>query len=45
MKCIKNIKTGEIRRVYDEVASDRTDEESWVYCPKHKWKENVRDKK
>lgn len=37
MKCIKHIKTGEIRRVKDEVAHD-LGKKGWVYIPKSEWK-------
>ena len=43
MKCIK--KHGEIRRVNDQKAQIFVMERGWTYCPKHEWKEKVRDKK
>lgn len=45
MKCIKNEKTGAIKRVSDELAGERVDNGDWVYTGKSEWKEKVRDKK
>ena len=38
MKCVKNILSGDIKRVKE----DKVDEylvKGWAYCPKHEWKE------
>jgi hypothetical protein len=43
MKCVKNEKTGQIKRVSDELASEMVDYD-WTYTGKSEWKEKVRDK-
>lgn len=43
MKCIRHTKTGEIRRVRDEVAYD-LEKKGWVCIPKSDWKAAVRVK-
>lgn len=43
MKCIKNVTTGEIKKVDDSSASKSVDSKSWVYIPKSEWKSAVRD--
>lgn len=42
MKCIKNIKTGEIKRVKDELALTQVSSGAYVYVPKKDWKEGGR---
>lgn len=44
MKCIKNEKTGQIKRVSNEFAGVKVDNGGWVYIGKSEWKEKVRDK-
>lgn len=44
MKCIRNLETGDIKRVPNEIAKKNIDEVSddareWEYIPKHIWKE------
>jgi hypothetical protein len=41
MKCIKNQKTGEIRRVKEEVAH-QMEKLGWGYIPKSEWKSTIR---
>ncbi len=41
MKCVKNINTGEIKRVTDTHAEDLV-KKGWAYIPKKEWKETVR---
>jgi len=41
MKCIKNIKTGEIRRVADLVAWE-SQNKGWMYIPRSEWKQATR---
>ena len=50
MKCVKNIQTGQVRRVSDHSAENLvgpagTNHPSsfFVYCPKSEWKKKVRD--
>lgn len=43
MKCIKHSKTGEIRRVNDELAYD-LEKKGWNYISKSEWKAAVRTK-
>jgi hypothetical protein len=43
MKCIRFPKTGEIRRVADQKASNLVRSNGWEYIPKAVWKEQVRD--
>ncbi len=43
MKCIKNKKTGEIRRVADLVAWE-LENKGWGYIPKSEWKSATRPK-
>jgi hypothetical protein len=40
MKCIKNEKTGEIRRVADLVAWE-LESKGWGYIPKSEWKSTI----
>lgn len=42
MKTLKNVNTGEIRRVKDYPAINMVDSGEWEYIPKRKWKETVR---
>lgn len=42
MKCIK--KESRIRRVSDGDAITLVKEEGWTWCPRHEWKQKVRDK-
>jgi hypothetical protein len=44
MKCIKNEKTGEIRRVADLVAWE-LETKGWGYIPKSEWKSATRVEK
>lgn len=41
MKCIKNKKTGEIKRVTDEFAFN-LEGKGWDYIPKSEWKKTTR---
>lgn len=41
MKCIKNLVTGEIKRVSDETAY-QLETKGWKYVPKSEWKVEVR---
>jgi len=41
MKCIKNKKTGEIKRVTDELAYN-LESKGWDYIPKSEWKKTTR---
>jgi|688.fasta_scaffold1493805_2 hypothetical protein len=37
MKCIKNVKSGQVMRVTDKIAENTIGRE-WVYVPKSEWK-------
>lgn len=41
MKCIKNQKTGEVRRVANEAAYEM-ETKGWAYVPKSEWKAATR---
>jgi hypothetical protein len=41
--CKPGMFTLDIRRVFDWEASDYVVNRGYTYCPKHVWKENVRD--
>ena len=43
MKCVKNVLSGDVKRVSDEAASKMT-KEGWDYCPKSLWKATCRTK-
>ena len=43
MKCIKEIETNEIARIYDERAESLVNSETHVFVSKKTWKETVRD--
>lgn len=45
MKCIKNEKTGTIKRLSDELAANFVDNKGWSYIGKSEWKKEVRDKR
>ena len=43
---MKTLKKGkEYKRVFDVVAESMVKNQGWEYCPKHEWKEKVRDAK
>lgn len=42
MKTVKN--ADQIKRVPNQKARELVLDEGWKYCPKHEWKEKVRDK-
>ena len=37
MKCIKNVKSGQVMRVTDKI-DENTSGREWVYVPKSEWK-------
>ena len=45
MKCIENIVKKEILRTRDEEAAELVASGDWIYIPKKKWKDAVRDSK
>lgn len=45
MKCVKNLKTGEIERVHNELAQKLFNNQTHLFIPRKMWKEQVRDKK
>jgi len=45
MKCIKNVKTGEITRHRDEFAREMVETGNYVYCSKMEWKNYTESKK
>lgn len=44
MKCVKHIRTDEVKRVDDERAWMLVQGGAWMYTNKTEWKEKVRDK-
>jgi len=44
MKCIKNVKTGKITRVSNDIASIAVDSEEFKYISKSTWKSKTRNK-
>ena len=45
MKCVKHKRTGEVRRVNDVIAYRLVYEDSWNYCPKHVYKNYLKERK
>ena len=45
MKCVKNIKTEEIKRVSTMFADQMVASGQWMFVPRKEWKVKVRDKK
>ena len=43
MKCVKNKESQEVRRLSDEIASNRVNTGQWSFCLKSEWKA-LRDK-
>ena len=43
MKCIQELATEKIVRTNDEAASMKVASGDWIFIPKRKWKEKVRD--
>lgn len=39
MKCVKNVETGEVKRLSEEMATFRVNSGLWKFCPKKEWKE------
>lgn len=38
MKCVKNIRTQEVKKIRDSEAMELVDKKEWVYCPKNEYK-------